>query len=107
MENNQINNIVISPETIGFINNNDNINSIKILDLFPYYELKNLLVNDENIQLKIFNYLFPESPPKYTPGVSENTLNNHTKSILWNIGLLIYELYFGELPYQKAKKKII
>ena len=107
LENNKINNIIISPENIGIIENKDNSYSIKLLDLFPYYELKEKLLFDKNIQMKAFNYLSPELPDTYTPGKDEeiNTLNSYTKSILWNIGLLIYELYFGELPSLDLKNK--
>jgi len=106
LDKNKINNILITPENIGIIENKDknNINSysIKLIDLLPYYELKYLFEKNK-IKLKIFNYLSPENPFNYmTPGEIEDgneyTLNTHSTSILWNIGLLIYELYFGELP---------
>ena len=56
---NQINNIAISPDNIGIIKNKDNIYSIKLIDLFPYYEIRNKCYI-QNIQLEVFNYLSPE-----------------------------------------------
>ena len=106
LDNNKINNIIISPERIGIINNkNLKTYSIQLIDLFPYYEIKDKLKNN-NYNSKIFNYMSPEMPPYYTTSgeeidnyAKENTLNTHTKSLLWNIGILIYELYFGKFPF--------
>ena len=99
----RINNIIISPENIGIINNKKSKTySLKLIDLFPYYEIKYNL-KEFNYKSKIFNYMSPEKPLIYdTPGeiLKDNnfTLNTQSKSILWNIGVLMYELYFGELP---------
>ena len=45
-----------------------------------------------------------DSTPKdkdMIPKIEEN--EKYTKSILWNLGVLIYELFFGVLPFEKNK----
>ena len=103
LDKNRINNIIIMPENIGIIKNEKTKTySLKLIDLFPYYEIKDDL-KKMNYTSKIFKYMSPEIPFLYnTPDdlqkENDNTLNTHSKSILWNIGLLMYELFFGELP---------
>ena len=102
----EINNIIICPENIGIIkNNNSDSYMIKLIDLFPYYESElKIKYNDKNknvILPKIFKYSSPEIPNTYdTPDENYNndTLTANTKSLLYNIGLLMYELFYGSLP---------
>ena len=106
----EINDLIISPENI--VINDLNIYSLKLLNLFPYYKLKYIL-SKESIVLNSFDYLSPEYPKEYNKGISNNNndkdeydINLYTKSLLWNIGIIIYELYFGELPYKKENNNI-
>ena len=113
----QINKIIISPANIGINKDNIfNINSIKIFNLFPYYKLQNYLRNG-NCNCRDFIYFSPEYPNDYTnnnfdinnktDGKEEQLIINiGTKSFLWNLGLLIYELYFGELPFYVENNQI-
>ena len=77
-----INDIIFSPENLIFYNGN-----LKLINLIPFYKLikdnKVILLTDS---LKYIN-------PK---------INNFDKkeNILFNIGALIYEMHFGELPYK-------
>ena len=109
-----INEVIVSPDTIG-INKKDNFYSINLFNLFPYYKLKN---NSQYMKFK-FNsllYLSPEIPIKFNKkncfDIQKEDLNDdkiskslirttNTTSYLWNIGVLIYELYFGEYPFKK------
>ena len=75
---NKINDIVLTPENICLDNNN-----FKLINLFPFYrvlkeaKIKLDLNTEKYINIKLFDY---------------------EKRILWNIGTLIYELHFLELP---------
>ncbi len=110
-----INEVIVSPDTIG-INKKDNFYSINLFNLFPYYKLKN---NSQYMKSK-FNsllYLSPEMPTKFNKKNYLDIQNNedlnddkiskslirtiNSTSYLWNIGVLIYELYFGEYPFKK------
>ena len=116
LNNKEINNIIISPENIG-INKNLNIYSIQLLNLFPYYELKKNS-KDDSIYCSSYFYLSPEYPPEYTKKFEDfNDLkefkteekyirNNNTKSFLWNIGILIYELFFGQSQFEQDNNQI-
>ena len=99
LDKNRINNIIVSPENIGIIKNEkSNTYSLKLIDLYPYYEIKENL-KKMNHKSKIIKYMSPEMPFLYNTSddlqkENDYTLNTHSKSILWNIGILIYELYF-------------
>ena len=121
MNKKNINKIIISPDTIGINKKNFfNSYSINLFDLFPYYNL-----DHSKNKFNSISYLSPENPQQINQ-INSTILskdsnieklskseerNINTKSFLWNIGVLIYELYFGESPIEKItfekEKKIV
>ena len=77
---NNIGDFILSPENIGI----DKNNNFKLINLFPFY---NFL--DEH-KLKSNSIKYINLPKKNAYHFSSN--------LLFNIGLLIYEMYFGMLP---------
>ena len=100
----KINNIIISPENIGLIKNLY-FYKIKLINLFPYYELKD---NYEFLKYRAPEDLFKyyDYDNYYFDNTIKNNINLSTISILWNIGVFVYELYFNELPYEKKDNKV-
>ena len=104
--------IVFSPETIG-INKEDGDSgyTLAIFNLFPYQRLKQKTLLSE-YKNKSFIYLSNDFPSdafsnlnNYSrltlfedevPKRMENT--TYLNAFLWNLGVLMYELYFGVLP---------
>ena len=83
LDKNGINDFVFSPENICLHNEN-----FTLINLFPFYKfLKN---GEFKLESESLNYI-------------DSKLQNFDKNIkiLWNIGALIYEMHFGELPYGK------
>ena len=87
--------------------------SIKLINLFPYnYE------GDQKFKYESTKYSAPEECKKYKKNSKskilfdddyENinqTLFTHTSIFLWNIGALIYEMYFNDFPYIRTENKI-
>ena len=83
LDKNGINDFVFSPENICLHNQN-----LILINLFPFYKfLKN---GELKLESESLNYI-------------DFKIKNFDKmtKILWNIGNLIYEMHFGELPYAK------
>ena len=101
-----INEILISPDTIA-INKHNDFNSINLINLFPYYK-----IDFSKSKYKSNSYFSPEIPEKFNSN-NENYNNNYdkiskstiriinNKSFLWSIGVLIYELFFGRCPLER------
>ena len=113
----QIQEVIFTPETIA-INEKDNSEdyTLKIFNLFPYHKLKQKDIRDyEN---KSFFYISKDFPTDVISKSSNFSINNifddklpkivdnqkYLQAVLWNLGVLMYELYFGELPPNILKK---
>ena len=85
LDKNHINYFILSPENVCLFNGN-----FKLINLFPFYFL------DKSKQLVLQHYSLKYINPK------NDIFYNFDKKehILFNIGALIYEMYFGELPYE-------
>ena len=109
----QIQDIIFTPETIG-INKKNGINyfSLLIFHLFPYHKLKQK--NIPKLTNNSFIYLSPDFPVsnidikndpknkskfnKKIPKIISSDI--YLKAILWNLGALAYELFFGKLDFE-------
>ena len=113
--------IILSPDTIA-INRKDEFSyyNLNIFNLFPYRKLKQLNNETPKFKNKNFNYISSDYLVNITLIMddskidNDNTDNNKSTKvlidyapILWNIGVLIYELYFNELPFEKNNTKLI
>ena len=115
--------VVFSPDTIG-INRKDKNSyyTLNIFNLFPYHRLKQIKKDLPEFKNDFYDYISNDFPfdiilKKEEFIDNENSSEYEYKfskilsvnsALLWNIGVLIYELYFGELPFEKNdNKKII
>ena len=106
----QIYDIIFSPENISITKENkiDNSN-IKLINLFPYYS-KNYKFKANSLKYGAPE-LQNENKPKYIKNEYledsyvdkpiQKKIDNYSYKYLWNIGVLIYEMHFGEIPYIK------
>ena len=108
----QIYDIVFSPENISIskenkIDDSFDIFYIKLINLFPYY-FKNY-----KFKANCLKYGIPELQKDNEPNNKKNDfledsyipyrkpVQKKMDKYLWNIGVLIYEMHFGEFPYEK------
>ena len=116
--NKNIQEIIFSKDTIA-INRKDELSyyCLIIYNLFPYHKLKNIYSNKEfkNNSFPYISSNFPLKNFSINSDILKNSENQESyiymknlldySPILWNIGVLIYELYFGELPFEKDDKE--
>ena len=76
-----INDIIFSPENLCFY-----CGGLKLINLFPFYKL----IKDNKV------ILLTDSLKYINPKIHNSDKKEH---ILFNIGALMYEMHFGELPY--------
>ena len=109
----QIQDIIFTPETLGINKKNgSDYYSLSVFHLFPYHKLKQKKI--PNLTNKSFVYLSPDFPvsdisgkvnSSYTKSFNDKipkiiSNDKYLKAILWNLGALIHELYFGELNFE-------
>ena len=113
----QIQEVIFSPETIAINKKDDSGDyTLKIFNLFPYHKLKQKDIRDyEN---KSFFYISKDFPTDVISKSINFSINNcfddkipkivdnqkYLQAILWDLGVLMYELHFGELPSNILKK---
>ena len=116
--------VIFSPETIAINKKDDSFfYNLSIFNLFPYHKLKQMKNDYPDFKTNFFNYIPIDFPFDIISKREEILINSESfddndskfskilpvnSAILWNIGVLIYELYFGQLPFnENDEKKII
>ena len=111
----QIYDIIFSPENISYkkeekIDDSHEMFSIKLINLFPYNYINNKF-DANSLKYGAPQDLYNENESNFENNISsedlfsniqiQNKIDNHSYKYLWNIGVLIYEMYFGEFPYER------
>ena len=109
----QIQDIIFTPETLGINKKNEtNFFSFLIFHLFPYHKLKQKKI--PKLSNDSFIYISPDFPISNIINKIDSSYKNnfkrkipkiissdiYLKAILWNLGALAYELFFGQLEYE-------
>ena len=109
----QINDIIFTPETLGINKKKEsNYFSLLIFHLFPYHKLKQKKIPE--LSNNSFIYIPPDFPisdisdknNSYYKSKSNEKIPNiisnniYLKAILWNLGALVLELFFGEIFFE-------